>query len=217
MISRGWSAHWGRRLRRGLGLGVIVVLLASVTLTLWVSGCSNRQHFYDVTGELIVPSAAEPYGEALSRAREWKPDAYLFAITAEVASSSGARPAGADLAYYFESPTAGRSYLFLGMIDGQWREEVLAGSTGVTHAEIAREDWVLDSVDAWGIALADGGDEFLIEHQEPLTNMDVELTYRPVGDEDLIVWSVSFSIPFGPRLWLKIDPLSGKILERNSP
>ena len=60
------------------------------------------------------------------------------------------------------------------------------------------------------------GEEFLMQHQEPAPRIDVTLTYRPVGDEDLLVWSVHFSILFGPSLLLHIQPVTGETLEVKS-
>ncbi len=72
----------------------------------------------------------------------------------------------------------------------------------------------MDSVDAWSIALGNGGEEFLIEHQQPLTSMDATLTHSRIGEqENVLVWEVDFVILFGPRLWLMIDPKTGDILE----
>jgi hypothetical protein len=213
------SGSWGDSLKGGGGglrLALTVVVVACLILPLWVVCCSSRQHFFDVTGELYVSSAAEHYEEALRRATEWKRDAYLFSVTADVASSSGAPPTGGDLAYYFQSITTRRSFLTLRLIDGAWTSEVNSKTSAETYPAIARENWVLDSVDAWSIALANGGEEFLIEHQEPLTSMQATLMYRAVGDEDLLVWSVDFLILFGPRLLLEIDPATGEILEVTS-
>ena len=199
----------GGRLR----LSLTVVVVVAQILPLCVVCCSSRQHFFDVTGELYVSSAAEHYEEALRRATEWKRDAYLFSVTADVASSSAAPPSGGDLAYYFQSTTTRRSFLTVRLIDGAWTSGVDSKTSAETYPAIGREDWVLDSVDAWSIALANGGEEFLIEHQEPLTSMQATLMYRAVGDEDLLVWSVDFLILFGPRLLLEIDPTTGEILE----
>lgn len=191
-----------------------VVLLGLLTLSSSMVSCASRQHFFDVTGELYVPSAAEHYEEALARAIEWKGDAYPFSLTADVASSSGAPPTGGHLAYYFESVATRRSFLKLRLAHGAWTSEVISKSSAETYPPMERENWVLDSVDAWSIALANGGEEFLIEHQEPLTSMAATLRHRMVGDHaDVLVWEVDYTILFGPKLLLVIDPTSGEILE----
>jgi hypothetical protein len=190
-------------------LGLLILLL----LCSLAAGCRTEKHFFDVTGELHVPSAAEHYAEAMRRAIEWEADAYLFSVTADVGSASGAPPSGGDLAYYFQSIATQTSFLTLRLIDGAWTAEVIPKSSAESYPAIARDEWVLDSTDAWSIALANGGEEFLVEHQEPLTSMAARLRHRTVGDQQLLVWEADFLILFGPRLLLAIDPTTGEILE----
>jgi hypothetical protein len=64
------------------------------------------------------------------------------------------------------------------------------------------------------IAQANGGREFLLRYQEPMTLMSVELD-RPRGfmEYGRLVWTVEFFILNGPSLDILIDPQSGKIIE----
>lgn len=211
--SKGLRGGSARRSCTALRVGASAVRVACLTILFLAVGCSGRHHYFDVTGELHVPSAARHYDDAVRRAREWKQDAYLFSVTADVASSTGAPPSGGDLAYYFQSATTGTSFLALRLIDGAWSSEEIPKTSGESYRRISRDEWGLDSVDAWSIALAYGGEEFLIQHQEPLTSMQATLMYRTLGDEDVLVWSVDFLILFGPRLLLDIHPVTGEILE----
>ena len=193
---------------------VRLALLVFVVMSCTIAGCRTREHFFDVTGELHVTSAAEHYREALARAKDWKTDAYLTRVRAGVASSSGAPPTGGGLTYMFESPSIPRAFYTLRVTEGTWTSEVISKFAAATHSPIEREDWPLDSVDAWSMALANGGDDFLMDHQEPLTSMDATLNHSRIGEqENVLVWEVDFLILFGPRLLLKIDPKTGHILD----
>jgi hypothetical protein len=187
-------------------------VLSFISLLLIVS-CGSADNSWDPVRDLSVPSAVEHYEDALRRATEWHGDAHLIVIMVGVASASGQPLTPAELGYLFQSPREQRSFLSLRLTGDRWTSEVLKPTSAATRPEIARQDWVLDSVDAWSIALANGGEEFLMQHQDPAPQIDVTLTYRPVGDEDLLVWSVHFSILFGPSLLLHIQPVTGEILE----
>ena len=193
--------------------GVPAVLLLLLIGPQVLVGCQTTEHFFDVTGDLVILSAAQHYDEAVIRATEWRGDAYLFVVTADVASSSGSPPTGGDITYYFQSPTTHRSFLSVRLTDDDWVTEVIARTATERPPEIAREDWVLDSVDAWNIGLGNGGWEFLTDHQDPSTSLEATLTYFTVGYARRLVWRVNFHIPAGPSLGLKIHPVTGEILE----
>jgi hypothetical protein len=199
---------WSRWTREAAStIVILVVLWASL------SGCGTGQHFFDVTGEMLVPSAQQHYDEAVRMAADWKADAYLASVTADVASSSGVPPTGGHLTYMFDSRTSPTEFYVVRLTQGTWTSEVLGKTAAENSRPIEQNHWPLDSVDAWSIALADGGEEFLMEHQEPRTSIDATLLYRRVGEESLLVWDVDFNILFGPRLLLMIDPKTGEILE----
>lgn len=72
----------------------------------------------------------------------------------------------------------------------------------------------MDSVDAWSIALANGGEDYLLRQQDPMTSMAVELD-RPRGfmEYGRLLWRVDFFILYGPSLDIFIDPQTGDIIE----
>jgi hypothetical protein len=218
----GAPSTWGRSMNQGTMtaagmLGRIalagVVLLGLLTVSLSMVSCASRQHFFDVTGELLMPSASEQYEEALLRAYEWHQDAYLTGALAHPFASSGVPPSLLGITYYFESPTNPTAFYALRVHQGTWTSEVISKTPAESPAPIERTEWPLDSIDAWSIALANGGEEFLIEHQEPTTSMNATLLHRTIGEDSLLVWDVDFNILFGPRLVLMIDPKSGEILD----
>jgi hypothetical protein len=199
---------WSRGTRKA---GSTFVILALMWASL--SACGTQEHFFDVTGELLIPSAADYYKEALLRAQEWDQDAYLTQALAHPFASSGAPPSVLGVTYLFMSPASPTASYAVRMHEDQWTSEVLEKTPVETSPPIDRSQWPLDSVDAWMIALANGGEEFLIEHQEPSTSMNATLLYCMIGEESLLVWDVDFNILFGPRLMLRIDPRTGEILE----
>lgn len=177
-------------------------------------GCQATEHFFDVTGDLFVLSAADHYEEALHRATEWSTDAYLSGIMVHPwASKDGGREA--LLLYQFDSPTAGGSYYSVEFDGEAWISRVTEQSlSAIRPPPIDRGDWSLDSVDAWNIALANGGEEFLGHHQDPMTAMSLTLDYRGGGmDVGRLTWRVDFFIVFGPSLDMHIDPHTGDIIE----
>jgi hypothetical protein len=216
MRGRGVSLRWqGFPWRHRPLRGAVVEILSLISLLFMVS-CGSADNSWDPVRDLCVPSAVEHYEDAFRRATEWNEDAYIIAIMVDVSSSSGEPLTAAELGYLFQSPTERRSFLTVRLTGDQWTSEVLNRSSSAMRPTIAREDWVLDSVDAWSIALANGGEEFLMQHEEPAPRIDVTLTYRPVGEEDVLVWSVHFSILFGPSFLLHIQPVTGEILEVKS-
>jgi Tol biopolymer transport system component len=192
-----------------------LALLTSLFLCSLVSACQTREHFFDVTGELYVLSAADLYGEALGRAREWRPDAYLSRISANVAVSvSDSRPLP-RISYTFHSPSTADSFYILDFSSGGWSaEEDTKAAIAVTPPPIIEEEWSLDSVDAWSIALASGGEDFLVHYQDPMTSMSVTLDYwRTRMGEERLAWRVDFFTVHGPSLDIRIDPQTGDIIE----
>jgi hypothetical protein len=177
-------------------------------------GCRTEEHFFDVTGDLLVLSAADHYEEALHRATEWSTDAYLSGIMAHPSGSEdgGRKP---FLLYRFDSPTAGGSFYSVEFDGEAWISRVTKESlSAVRPPSIDREDWSLDSVDAWSIALANGGEGFLSQYQDPMTAMSLTLHYRG-GGEDVgrLTWRVDFLILLGPSLDIHIDLHTGDIIE----
>jgi hypothetical protein len=199
---------WSERARQAASRIVILAMLWGC-----LSGCGSEQHFFDVTGELVVPSARQHYDEAVRMATHWEADAYLASVTADVASSSGVPPTGGHLAYIFDSRTRPTEFYVARLTQGTWTSEVISKTAAETSPTIERAQWPLDSTDAWSVALANGGEEFLLEHQEPTTAIDATLLHHTIGEESVLVWDVDFNILFGPRLVLMIDPKSGEILE----
>jgi len=214
MSSSRLSSHRLRMLCCHSWAAALPGLLVLVVLSTALSSCGIKEHFFDVTGDLLVPSAGEHYDEAVRMATKWKKDAYLVSLTADVASSSGVPPTGGHLTYMFESHISPTEFYVARLAWGTWTSEVVSKTAAETSPPIERKQWPLDSVDAWPIALANGGEEFLIEHQEPRTSIDATLLCRTIGEEEsVLIWDVDFNILFGPRLLLMIDPKTGDILE----
>ncbi len=191
------------------------LLLTSLIVCSLIMGCSAKEHFFDVTGELFVLSAADHYGDALSRARHWRDDAYLSCISAYVASSTGDSGPDASLTYMFDSPSTPHSFYILRFSAEGWSaEEDTKTSLAIRALPIERRDWPLDSVDAWSIALANGGDDFLLRYQDPMTSMTVTLDYwRTRMGEEVLAWRVDYLIMPSPSLDILIDPKMGDIIE----
>jgi len=191
----------------------LAVLTSLLVCSLSV-GCRAEEHFFDVMGELSVLSAADHYEEALHRATEWRPDACLSSVMT-LARASGETSRKPFLMFQFHSLTTGDSFLSVEFDGEAWSSRVTEQSlSAVTPSPIDRDDWPLDSVDAWSIALANGGEDFLLEYQDPMTSMAVELDYwRTDTGQERLAWRVDFFIVHGPSLDIRIDPHSGDIIE----
>jgi hypothetical protein len=119
------------------------------------------------------------------------------------------------LGYTFHSATAPGTFFVPNLSADTWSSEVAARDSSVPMPlPIARDDWRLDSVDAWSIAQANGGSEFLLSHKDPLTNMGLTLDYRRLSTgQTVLAWNASYLVLFTSSLDLTIDPKTGDILE----
>jgi Tol biopolymer transport system component len=191
----------------------LILLTLSATLLPSV-GCRTQEGVLDVAGDLYVPSAADHYPEALDRAMDWKTDAHLISIAAGVECPNSPY-GGPSITFYFDAPSAPNSILELDLTEGVWRSRVVELSSGATiSAPIEREQWTLDSVDAWTIAQANGGEEFLFHYHDPTTIMAVILDHWPMGGGgELLVWRANYMIPPSSSLDILIDPRTGDIIE----
>ena len=198
--------------------GTAPKLLASAVLSLLLIapqlliGCRTQEHFFDITGWLFVLSAADHYAEAFDRAADWSPDPYLIGITVYPYASKGGDHEPL-LRYQFDSHTGGGSLYSVEFDGEEWTSRATElGASAVRPPPIDRGNWSLDSVDAWSIALANGGEDFLFRYQDPMTAIILTLNY-PGGAEDAgrLTWRVNFFIVFGPSLDMHIDPHTGDI------
>jgi hypothetical protein len=194
--------------KSALCLASLAFLIVSCTTV----GDHTQEYFFNATGELFVLSAGQHYEEAMDRARSWKADAYLNSISAGVAPSTYP---DAWLLFMFDSPSSPDSIYELHFIGETWTSRVLAkGPMTGAALPIKREDWSLDSVDAWSIAQAHGGEDLLLRHQDPMTSMTVTLAYWRVGStQNVLAWRASYLIVYGDSLSIIIDPRTGDILE----
>ena len=195
---------------RRLWLPILVVCAISSI----VFGCGTQEHFFDVTGDLYVVSASQHYDGVLERATTWMADAALVRISAGVRSANTPRP-GPSLTFMFGAPSAPNSYYALDLEKDGWFSRVVeVGSGAAVPPPIQRDEWSVDSVDAWSIALANGVEGFLAHYQDPTTMMDVTLDYwRTRTGQEVLAWRVICSILRGPGLYILIDPKTGDIIE----
>jgi Tol biopolymer transport system component len=187
-------------------------LFAVSAVSYIIVGCRSQEYFFDVTGELSVVSASQHYDEAVARAEDWKADAYLASIRADVGSAADT---DGRLLFQFDSPSAPLEYYSLDFADNTWHASVEeVGPASLTQAPIEREDWVLDTVDAWSIGLANGVEDFLLKYQEPTTIMGVDLDYyRTRSGVVVLAWRVHSWLINGATTDLLIDPGTGEIIE----
>jgi Tol biopolymer transport system component len=192
----------------------VLLLCTMLCAVIMTAGCRSQEYFFDVTGELSVVSASQHYDEAVGRARAWMPDVTVASVSAAVVSSNttGTVP---SLTYRFGAPSVPDSLYALDLEEYDWISRVVElGSSAAAPRPIERDDWTLDSVDAWSIALANGVEAFLVHYQEPGTLMDVTLDYWPteIGHE-VLAWRVHCLVLYGPSLYILIDPKSGGIID----
>jgi Tol biopolymer transport system component len=191
----------------------LILLTLSATLLPSV-GCRTQEDVLDVAGDLYVPSAADHYPEALDRAMDWKADAHLIHIDSGVGYVDTTH-GGPSITFYFRAPSAPDSMYQVRLANEAWTSRVVDLGSGVAVAPlIEREQWTLDSVDAWSIAQANGGEEFLFHYHDPMTIMVASLEYWPVrGGEEVLVWRANYMIPPSSSLDILIDPRTGDIIE----
>jgi hypothetical protein len=179
-----------------------------------VAGCRAHGNSFDLMDQLDVLSAAQHYDEALQRATRWQADAYLSGMLATPGSMAGVGHYP-GLVYSFHSTSAPGSFFVANFSADRWSSEVAARDSSVPMPlPIARDAWPLDSVDAWTIALANGGEEFLLSHKDPVTNMGLTLDYwRLNTGQTVLAWDVRYLVLFTSSLHLRIDPITGDIVE----
>jgi Tol biopolymer transport system component len=198
----------------GTSLVRLCLTLLTLFLVLGASvGCQAEDDSANVASDLYVPSAADHYEEALDRAMDWKRDAYLISICGDVVSSASTG-GGGSITFYFDAASAPNSMYQLDLAEDTWTPRVIElGSGSASAPAIQRDQWTLDSVDAWSIAQANGGEEYLLRYRGP-TMMNVTLDYwtTRAGDERL-AWRVLYYILHGSSLDMLIDPKTGDIIE----
>lgn len=164
----------------------------------------------DPLDEVEVPSVVELYPRALAESRAWKPDAYLIWINLDLRPSI-------DAAFAFNStsdPQAGLVVQF-DELDGNLQvETVETKSEGRTRARsgIERDQWDVDSAEAFAIAMSHSGDAFLTE------NPDAEWWFVNLGlsrfDETVkLAWRIHIGQPWEANIDVYVDPLTGEILD----
>jgi Tol biopolymer transport system component len=190
------------------------LILLALLAVLGSVGCRNHEGASDAVGDLRVLSAADHYPEALDRARGWKVDAHLISIAAGVGhASNGLDEPG--ITFYFDAPSAPNSMYEVDLETRSWTSRVVdLGSAASNVPPIGREQWTLDSVDAWSIAEANGGEEYLSYHHDPATIMTVILDYWPMRDRtEILAWRVNYTVLPASTLDVLIDPGTGEIIE----
>ncbi|NIN66911.1 MAG: hypothetical protein GTO63_19895 [Anaerolineae bacterium] len=188
-------------------------LLAMACMSL---GCRPQEDLSEAPHDRLVPSAAHQYEEALQRARDWKADAHVRAIHANPACRTSLL--GPSLSYTFDSPDTPYAFFVVRLVGGTWTTEVIRKSRrALPVLPIEREDWPLDSRDAWSIGQANGGQDLLRSHPDCQVSTDVDLERLRVGaSENVLVWRVRYALlPRRPggHLDIRIDPKSGQVLE----
>jgi hypothetical protein len=188
-------------------------LLAVACMTV---GCRPQEDLSEAPHDRLVPSAAQQYEEALQRARDWKADAHVTAIHADAASRTSLL--GPSVSYTFDSPDTPYAFFVVRLVGGTWTtEEIRKSRRALPVLPIERENWPLDSRDAWSIAQANGGQDLLRSHPESRVSASVGLERLTVGpSENVLVWRIMYSLlpprP-GGHLHIMIDPKSGQVLE----
>ncbi|MFV2045524.1 MAG: hypothetical protein ACC700_20110, partial [Anaerolineales bacterium] len=157
-----------------------------------------------------VPSAMELYPRALSEARAWKPDAHLTWTNLELRQ----RPVVAFAFVSITDPQAGLLVRF-DEVEGSFQVETVEtrseGRTG-TRTAIEREQWKVDSGEAFAIAMGHSGEAFLAE------NPDAEWWFVKLGlsriDEIVkLAWRIHIGQPWEANIDIYVDPLTGEILD----
>jgi Tol biopolymer transport system component len=195
-------------------VGGCLILLALLAVLGSSVGCRNQEGVPDALGDLHVLSAADHYSEALERAMGWKADARLICIAAGVGQASNTL-GGPGITFYFDAPSAPNSMYEVDLETGSWTSRVVDLRSGASSVPpIEREQWTSDSIDAWSIAQANGGEEYLLQHRDPATIMTVILDYWPMPDRtQILAWRVSYTVLPASTLDILIDPGTGEIIE----
>ena len=174
----------------------------------------------------IMPSAKAFLTRATEAAKKWHSDAYLhrlqiIIIDQRVQDKSGDITmtflSGLDFEFHSNADTQ-HDYRVSFFRNGDVSE--LQGQAELIDLpSIKPSDWPLDNVDAWQIALANGGSQFLEQAYQQTRYGDTDCFTRLVrfaSVQDKLVWDVGCQTSTIAqdlfRFW--IDPQSGEIVER---
>jgi len=214
------SPVWSRdHSRSSSSIPEYLMVLALVLVGWCAVSCSGATDSGGIADDLCVLSAAEYLEDAIQGAKDWTDDAYLTYVSGGPSSLAlDDHCSYANLTYSFDSPSKPREFYMTFLWRREWTSETHHHShMAVIGLPIEREDWALDSVDAWRIAQNHGGREFVNRHVGSDTDIFFQLDRFEVGGiQDVLVWRVAYSvrphIP-GGHLDIRIDPRTGDILE----
>ncbi len=199
-----------------VGLFVAFVICAIVTVILKASIQSSNNNGGDVV-KFEMPSVAELYPQALTKAQEWHEDAYM------ASAKIGVRVSATWATFFFDSlnnPNEGLLVTFWLLEHGYEIEVENVDAPGRLEADppINREDWDVDSIEAARIAFDNRGKEFLYEHPEAdramlqLTRVSGSAAENTGLEMNRIVWVMHYYQLRGVELRVFVDPITGEII-----
>jgi hypothetical protein len=189
-------------------LGIVIVLLLLSTVT----NCGQIHQQV----QLRTLSAREYYPQALEKAQQWKPDAYLADISVDVLSEEDSTRR-LLLFFGFESPSDDRHSLLITFQEGVDEPKVKNIYREIpisVHNPINSEDWPVDSLKALAIAQGNGGDEFLAKHDPKTALMTLYLERLPKVPGARLQWRASFwDLATSEKVRIMLDPRTGEVIE----
>jgi hypothetical protein len=173
----------------------------------------------DISSFRVLPIQTH-FSDAMEKAVEWAPDAYLNTVDASFSASNDNDPL--QLSYGFRSKKEPGKWLsvyysntdpiHIKISEGEFPQ----GSDRPLTKEIDIANLPFDSLEAIIIALENGGEDFLVDHRGSLQGSFLELEQENMAlGEGEHMWHVVFSSSSAnlDTLYITLDAYSGKVVE----
>lgn len=184
---------------------VVVLTLVVSVVAFTVAGCVSHT---PRSPTVYVLSARRYADEAWELALQWRPDAELKEIKANIATRSVVSPIYVD--FTFESPLEEEVQFVVSCSTAGCSGLAVSVPFTSGWGSIELEDEMIDSVEAALIGLRNGGERFL--YREKGVTMTVSLLRDRPRTTGPVVWEACFATLESAPLCVVIDPYSGDVI-----
>ena len=195
--------------------GILAFLVFQMAF--WLISCAEIQQSrrYDELKNFKTLSIKELYPEALDKAFEWQPDAYLYSSTIQIRHIEDSSPL--RIYFVFRSISSPNQYLLLYMIESEtgFDFEIEAGEYQTEKSlstSVNPDNITLDTFDAFEIAFKNGGQAYFERFQHP--DMPLFIDIQPSSEfHNGTYWSASFFDINSNDLHIFIDDKDRNVFE----
>jgi hypothetical protein len=195
----------------------VVILVCLIAFIIYLTDTLDISPNREFLLERQIPSVIEHYPKALAEARNWRSDAYMIYSAIQI---RGTVLIG-SLAFNSESnPEVGFLYRLHEAEEGYQLEtkEVDASGRLKANPPIPEDKWTVDSLEAYRVAIENGGSDFINLHPEvdtallQLDRLSGSASSRTGLPQGEIVWVVTFYKLMEISMDIYIDALTGEVL-----